>query len=69
MFGSWQVEAKNPNGDFHLVSSLSQEGSRKLHSELSNSGEWASVRSFDSDSASLFLEKSHVSSHDFSWLE
>ena len=65
----WQVEARNPNGDFHLVSSLSQAASRKLHGELSNSGEWAEVRSFSMESASLFLEKSHVSSHDFSWLE
>jgi len=65
----WQVEAKNPNGDFHLVSSLSQAASRKLHGELSNSGEWASVQSYSMESACLFLEKSHVSSHDFSYLE
>jgi hypothetical protein len=46
----WQVEASNAKGDFQIVSSLSQAASRKLHRELSNSGKWAMVRSFDMDS-------------------
>ena len=43
----WQVEATNPNGDFYIKSSMSQAASRTLHGKLSNSGKWASVRSFD----------------------
>ena len=46
----WQVEASNAKGDFYISSSLSQAASRKLHRELSNSGKWAMVRSFDMDS-------------------
>ena len=43
----WQVEARNPNGDFSIESSLSKSQSRKRHSDLSLSGKWSLVRSFD----------------------
>lgn len=45
----WAVEAKNfgDNPDYFYMSGLTQSESRKLHSDLSNSGEWAMVRSWD----------------------
>jgi len=43
----WQVQARNAKGDFEIVSLLSKTASRKLHSEMSNSGKWSMVRSFD----------------------
>tara|TARA_B110000908_G_scaffold97452_1_gene115055 strand:+ start:1907 stop:2194 length:288 start_codon:yes stop_codon:yes gene_type:complete len=52
----WQVEASNANGDFQIVSSLSQKASRKLHGELSNSGNWSHVRSFDMEHAQRQVE-------------
>ena len=45
----WQVEANNTKGDFHIVGSLTLSESRKLHSELSNSGKWGMVRSYRYD--------------------
>lgn len=46
---TWAVEAKNfgPDPDYFYISGLTQKESRSLHSELSNSGEWAMVRSWD----------------------
>ena len=52
----WQVEASNANGDFQIVSSLSQKASRKLHGELSNSGKWGMVRSFNMEHAQRQVE-------------
>jgi hypothetical protein len=45
----WAVEAKNfgPDSDYFYISGITQKESRLLHSELSNSGEWAFVRSWD----------------------
>lgn len=45
----WAVEAKNfgENPDFFYMSGLTQAESRKLHAQMSNSGEWAYVRSWD----------------------
>lgn len=45
----WVVEARNygENADYFYLSGLSQEESRKMHSRLANSGEWAMVRSWD----------------------
>jgi len=46
----WAVEAKNydsiDNPAFYK-SGLTEKQSRRLHSKLSNSGEWAMVRSWD----------------------
>lgn len=44
----WSVTAKNfgENADSMLVSGLSYDNARALHSSLSNSGEWAEVRSY-----------------------
>ena len=45
----WAVEARNygDNADYYYISGLTQEESRKHHSELFNSGEWAHVRSWN----------------------
>ena len=45
----WAVEAKNfgADADYFYASGLTQKESRKIHSEMSNSGEWALVRSWD----------------------
>jgi hypothetical protein len=45
----WAVEAKNfgENADYFYMSGLTKEESRKRHSDLYNSGEWAMVRSWD----------------------
>lgn len=45
----WQVQANNRNGDFFIKSALTLAESRELHSVLSNSGQWAVVRSFDTE--------------------
>jgi hypothetical protein len=44
----WSVSAKNfgENADSMHVSGLSYDNARALHSNLSNSGEWAEVRSY-----------------------
>ncbi len=44
----WSVAAKNfgENADMLHVSGLTYENARALHSSLSNSGEWAEVRSY-----------------------
>ena len=45
----WAVEAKNfgDNPDYFYMSGLTQTESRKRHADLSNSGKWAMVRSWD----------------------
>ena len=45
----WAVEARNfgENKDYWYMSGLTQEESRERHTKLSNSGEWAMVRSWD----------------------
>ena len=45
----WAVEARNygDNPDYFYMSGLTQSESRKHHSQLSNSGKWAMVRSWD----------------------
>ena len=45
----WAVEAKSfgPEPKRHCVYGLTKAESRKRHSELSNSGKWAIVRSWD----------------------
>lgn len=45
----WAVEAKSfgPEPTRYCVYGLTQAESRKRHSELSNSGKWAIVRSWD----------------------
>ena len=45
----WQVEANNRNGDYFTKSALTLEESREIHSLLSNSGQWAVVRSLDTE--------------------
>jgi len=45
----WAIEARNygENKDYFYMSGLTEEESRALHAKLSNSGEWALVRSWD----------------------
>jgi hypothetical protein len=45
----WAIEARKfgDNPDYFYMSGLSQAESRRRHSQLSNSGEWAMVRSWD----------------------
>jgi len=45
----WAIEARNfgDNPDYFYMSGLTQSESRKHHSQLSNSGKWAMVRSWD----------------------
>lgn len=45
----WAIEAKNfgENPDYFYMSGLTQKESRRQHAKLSNSGEWAMVRSWD----------------------
>jgi len=45
-YGMWAIEAKRfgHNPDFFYISGLTQGESRKLHAQMSNSGEWACVR-------------------------
>jgi hypothetical protein len=45
----WAIEARNfgDDPDYFYASGLTQVESRRLHSELANSGEWAMVRSWD----------------------
>lgn len=45
----WAVEARNygDNPDYFYMSGLTQKESRRRHAQLSNSGEWAYVRSWD----------------------
>lgn len=45
----WAIEAKNfgDNPDYFYISGLTKEESRKLHSDLDRSKEWAMVRSWD----------------------
>lgn len=46
---TWAVEARNygDNPDYFYVSGLTEKESRRRHSQLSNSGKWAFVRSWD----------------------
>lgn len=45
----WAIEARNfgNNPDYFYISGLTQSESRKQHAEMSNSGKWAMVRSWD----------------------
>ncbi|MDG1821039.1 MAG: hypothetical protein P8H24_04315 [Methylophilaceae bacterium] len=45
----WAIEARNygENKDYFYMSGLTEEESRARHAKLSNSGEWALVRSWD----------------------
>ena len=45
----WAVEARNygEKADYWYMSGLTAAESRKIHGQLSNSGEWAMVRSWD----------------------
>jgi hypothetical protein len=45
----WQVVANNRNGEYFTKSELTLEESREIHSLLSNSGQWAVVRSLDTE--------------------
>ena len=45
----WYVEARKfgENKDYFYMSGLTQKEARRRHSELSNSGKWAMVHSWD----------------------
>lgn len=47
----WAVEAKTfgDNPDFFYTSGLTEAASRKLHTDLANSGEWPYVRSWNTE--------------------
>ncbi len=47
----WAVEAKNygENKDYFYQSGLTRSEARKLHGKMSNSGKWASTRSWDKE--------------------
>ena len=57
----WKVEANNRNGDFFIKSALTLTESREIHSFLSNSGQWAVVRSFDTTMSKLMLDNTNES--------
>lgn len=57
----WKVEANNRNGEFFTKSALTLTESREIHSFLSNSGQWAVVRSFDTTMSKLMLDNSNES--------
>jgi type VI protein secretion system component VasK len=57
----WKVEANNRNGEFFTKSALTLAESREIHSTLSNSGQWAVVRSFDAAMSKLMLDNSNES--------
>ena len=57
----WKVEANNRNGEFFTKSALTLSESREIHSVLSNSGQWAVVRSFDATMSKLMLDNTNES--------
>ena len=57
----WKVEASNRNGEFFKKSALTLTESREIHRVLSNSGQWAVVRSFDTTMSNLALDNHNES--------
>ncbi|MDC1446536.1 hypothetical protein N8344_01030 [bacterium] len=57
----WKVEANNRNGDYFTKSALTLEESREIHSLLSNSGQWAVVRSLDTTMSKSMLDNRNES--------